>query len=191
MTEQKSPKKTPAAARVRRMRVRQLREIFAGVTPCPCTQGHTTVERKSRARQMLESFIPILAEREDGHLDPRGYPASTAALLQALDAEDEVEVMIRAAASAPPASSLPLVLEVCHRFSDSQLQDFAMALFAYWRGLHVESATLEIVSRELSQSATTYARKVGLPYAIQDGATEPGKASDSKSLTTETELKYE
>lgn len=171
-TQKKATRKPPQSSRIRRMSVRQLRERYAGITPCSLTQTHILVERKARARQMLECFVPVLAEREDGSLDPRGYPASTAALLQIMDADDEVEVMIRPVAATPAANSLPLILELNHRFEERQLKALALNLFAYWRRCGTKKLPLETIARELAQSPTTYMRKVGWMYA-QDASKEP------------------
>lgn len=171
-TQKKAPRKPPQNSRIRRMNVRQLRERYAGFTPCSLTQTHILVERKARARQMLECFVPVLAEREDGTLDPRGYPASTAALLQVMDPNDEVEVLIRPLTATPAVNPLPLLLELNYRIDQSQLKNMATCLFSYWRACGAEKVSLEAIAKELSHSSTTYMRKVGWTYALHEAANE-------------------
>lgn len=177
---QKKPavRKSTPGVRVRRMSVRQLREAFAGITPCPLTQSHLLVGRQARAHQMLQNMVPVLAEREDGALEPRGYPASTAALLQVLDADLEIETLIRPAPACPMASPLPLILELNHRIVEGKLQTLTESLFAYWEACGTERQSLETIARELAQSTTTYSRKLGWTYPRQDAANEPDISSE-------------
>lgn len=156
------------------MTIRHLRQIFAGVTPCPVIQANVRIDRRRRARQMLTNMLPILAEKEDGALEPSGYPAEVAALLVWLDPEDEFEVVVRPAVEAPAASPLPLHLEICHRQSMPTLKAATAALFAYWVSSGEEDISKETVAFELSQSATTYMRKINwaYPHANPDSANE-------------------
>lgn len=173
---QKKPavRKPGPSTRVRRMSVRQLRERYAGITPCPLTQNHVLVERQGRAHQMLQNMVPVLAEQADGSLEPRGYPASTAALLQVLDADMEVETLIRPAAICPAASPLPLILELNYRIVEGHLQTLTESLFAYWEARGVERRQpFETIASELAQSTTTYMRKLGWAYPREDAANEP------------------
>lgn len=156
------------------MTVRHLRQIFACVTPCAVIQSNVRIDRRRRARQMLANMLPILAEKEDGALEPRGYPAEVAALLGLLESDDEIEVVVRSAAESPAACPLPLHLEICHKQSTPTLKAATASLFAYWVSSGEEDISKETVAFELSQSATTYMRKINwaYPHANPDSANE-------------------
>lgn len=169
MPPRKTPQKSSPAVvppKVRRLTVRHLRELHAGVTPCSLTQAHIRVLPVVRARQMLQSMPPLLAEHRDGALEPRGYASTIAALLQVVNAAEQVWCLVHPSEGAPMASPIPLVLEFDHRIDDDTLIDFAQQLIAHWRSLGVEQIPKESIASELSLSATTYCRKVGLPYDV-------------------------
>jgi hypothetical protein len=179
----KAARKPSQTARVRRMTVRQLRECLAGITPCSVTQSHILVERQARARQMLENMVPVLVERADGSMEPRGYPATTAALLQVMDANDEIEVLIRPSAVASPPNPLPLLLELNHRIDENLLKELTGKLFNYWRACGAEKLSVETIAKELAQSPTTYMRKVGWIYSLQDADEECAVTSAAMTVS--------
>ncbi len=161
---------TPKAKvpRVRRMSVRHLRETFSGITPCPLTLAHVHIGKSARARQMLQGVLPILAEHADGVLEPRGYARNIAALLQFLDADEEVHVLVHPIESAPADCLVPLVLEIAKKADADEQEDLALQLFEFWRLLGVTNVTLDTIASELLLSATTYMRKIGWKYYFMD-----------------------
>ena len=75
------------------------------------------------------------------------------------------------------ACPIPLVLEFDHRIEDDALIAFTQKLIAHWRSLGVAHIPKETIASELSLSATTYCRKVGLTYDAVN-AFDPDKEVD-------------
>lgn len=153
---------------LRDMTVKQLRECFAGISPCPHTFAHIQIERKARMRQILDFLPPSLTEAPDGTLEPAGYAAETATLLQALDPADSIATIIRPKASGPAASPLPLLTAINRRITTEHIKTNTIALFTHWEANGIKNPSQQNIARELSLSASTYNRNVKLTYPLQD-----------------------
>jgi hypothetical protein len=157
------------------MTVRRLREIYAGITPCRKTLANATVCKLERAGLMLKGAPPILAESADGHHEPRGYSETTAALLQIVDANDEVTVVVYPADSAPPAIQRPLYTEFDVRLDDDTLKLCSLGLFSYLRAHGIKSISKDHLAKEFSLSPQTYGRRAGLSYDFNGDGSAQGE----------------
>lgn len=175
--KQKNSHKPFQKERICYMTVKQLRECFAGISPCPYTFAHRQVDRQARAQLTLLCLTTTLTEAPDGTLEPFGYTAEFASLLQALDPTDTIRTIITPKASAPAARPLPLLAEINRRPKLEYIKIIIIALFTYWKSRGIKNLSLRDIAHELSLSASTYSRKIGLTYPLQDIPTPQNSAS--------------